>query len=961
MSAFFWFVAFVVVLILFISKSQKIDRERRTAYWQGRSDERASLSVQPQEQIQVQQPSIQTSQLSVSLQQTQQPPQVSQFNPSWQAQPVPEIKTPEMKEQQTIKNLNIMLYVGSFLIVAATALFVTLTMPAVARLTGIIIVTLGFYISGLVLHKTSVRLKSAAVAFVGTGLAIVPFIGFALTSLGGISSETSWLIASVLGVAAYAFAAIRLQNEFVSYATMAFVISLSLSIVPSLQLSTVWYFISVVGLSTIINLVYLLKPSLLPDIFAKPLQNTGLLITPITLAISVIFPTVIDFRMYELLFGLATLHYLLIAIITKRPVYEMAVRILAQITLCIVALDLVKDFDGRSSLLIMSTVWLGLGLAQAAYSLLRVRLNDQTSRSREQKWIGVSLGLTTLVAPVWLILDDSGLLLATHLAALAILCALSVFKFHKVNWAYGSLASSIILPFVVARMVFEPPLSFEVIALVFAMVGAITLVCLERMVSSGRSVELRRLVLVSLVVFAVMTALSGLLDASSQSVGWTMLAMAVLMIAGSLVVGAVSMEIIGALAVVASIAAWTDELVSSGQWRLTVVAMASVATIGVGVLIHQKYAQTNRRNALAILAAIIPVVLIYNLFSGQLVTQVSTVMLLLMGMGMMAFRVILRNHHQTLRVISLCGYLAYPLLALLLSIFSGIEWVVLVMLGLAVISWVSSYIESIPAVMVVGHIALMTMLFLLWNWLNLASEWRVFGVTWISSGVYYLWYWYSCGRADQQRRQIALWSMSVTLVIPSVYGLFSGVNTWIISSAMSMLAIAAVLAIHGYLVKKSGYYEASIYIATLGLQCIVTTLIPELGLVAYSHWWALTLIAVAWWRGVGRVRLGLGLGFITLPTGIFALIDGSTSGIVYTAVFLVEHLVVALVGALIRKQWVMWWGIIAVLLAVLYFIRSYTFLILLLLGFLLILFVVWRLLKSGHSNTPDKPDETQSV
>ena len=49
MSAFFWFVAFVVVLILFISKSQHIDRERRTAYWQGRSDERASLSAQPQE------------------------------------------------------------------------------------------------------------------------------------------------------------------------------------------------------------------------------------------------------------------------------------------------------------------------------------------------------------------------------------------------------------------------------------------------------------------------------------------------------------------------------------------------------------------------------------------------------------------------------------------------------------------------------------------------------------------------------------------------------------------------------------------------------------------------------------------------------------------------------------------------------------------------------------------------
>jgi hypothetical protein len=92
-----------------------------------------------------------------------------------------------------------------------------------------------------------------------------------------------------------------------------------------------------------------------------------------------------------------------------------------------------------------------------------------------------------------------------------------------------------------------------------------------------------------------------------------------------------------------------------------------------------------------------------------------------------------------------------------------------------------------------------------------------------------------------------------------------------------------------------------------------------------------------------HIRAIIALAFITGATGIYALIGDPG----YQLLFLIEHLAVAIVAALMRKQWAMWWGIIATVVAVVYFLRNFTALALLFIGFLLIVFVVWRLLKVG--------------
>ena len=258
-------------------------------------------------------------------------------------------------------------------------------------------------------------------------------------------------------------------------------------------------------------------------------------------------------------------------------------------------------------------------------------------------------------------------------------------------------------------------------------------------------------------------------------------------------------------------------------------------------------------------------------------------------------------------------------------------------------------VERFPNVTSMGHFALLLAVMQLWSWLDFNLSWFIYGTTWVSVTIYYLWYWLFHSRADIMRRDISFVAILIVLSLPALHGLtFSQGDKWAVASAISMIAGAVIIAVHGLLSKRLVYAEASVYIATLGLQRMVSVAIPGLSEAVYSHWWALTVLATAVWRKDYSARLIVGLSLITLPTGMLALSRGGG----YIWVFLVEHLMIAMGGAMFRKQWAMWWGIVAVILSILYFIRNYTALMLLFLGFLLILFVVWRLLRSGQS----KPD-----
>lgn len=850
------------------------------------------------------------------------------------------------KEKRTLQNLNTILYVGSFLIVAAAALFVTLVMPAVVKLLSLILVTGAFYFSGLILHKRSERLRSAALAFVGTGLAILPFVGFALNSLGGLSGASAWFITSFVGLFAYGFAAVRLQSQLVSYLTMAFVVSLAMSAVSTLSLSIVWYFIVVIGVSLICNSLHLVWPKLMPRVFAQPIEQTGQIATPVALVASLFVMGEMELFMYEVLFGIATAHYLVVWLEQRSQVYEIVVRVLAHVTLAIVAYDVAEALAplGEELRYYFGLAIVLLSALQMIYSLSRVKLRDEQSRTVEQSAVAVNLGIVFCGMILWVGLEHAAWLVSLSLTAVGLGALGATLRFRQAGWAYVGLGVSLVLPFVVGRSAIEPAISYEVLAGGFVVLALCALMGLERIQSTARSVAVTTMLTVAVSSYGAMVVAAGFSAGEGVTIGWTSLLAAGIFGLLSYLRSQLVFEIIGAILGVVAVASLVYDSSIDDRWQLVVTTVVAVVLLLVAAYAHHARGERQRRDALAVVAAVVGAGLVFAAGMDEVVARTATVLLLVAGVGAAVLRYQLRDHASTLMTVGQVSYFAYSILALIVTLGLGGGWLVLALAVTTAIVWASSYLERAPWLMIGGNILFVIMLHTAWHWLEFATEWQFHGVTWLSAVVFYAMYWYMMDRRDEWRQWAALGSVWVVLGLSTLAGIFAYDDRDVLIAAGSLLALATTLGIHGYRTRSDTLAEVALYIATFSLQRFVSILIPETNLVVYGHWWALTIAFVALWRSIDyKTRLMVALGFVTASTGIYALMDKPG----YSLVFLIEHVIILVAGAMLRQQWAMWWGIVATVIAILYFLRDFTFLALLFLGFLLIVFVIWRLTKVG--------------
>ncbi len=861
----------------------------------------------------------------------------------------PEPLTPEQlaaeKERKTLQNLNVMLYVGSLLIVAAAAVFVTLVMPAAVKLSCLVILTAIFYVSGLVLHANSERLRPAGLAFAGTGLAILPFVGFALTSLGGLSGSTAWLITSIVGLLAYGFAAVRLQSQLISYLTIAFALSFSLSAVSTLGLGILWYFIVVIGVSILFNSVHYLFPTTLPAIFWQPVEQTSVVLTPVALVGSLLSFGTMDRDMYLVLFGVATAHYMVVWLERRLVAYELAVRVLGHIS-ALIAVDVATSgLLPEDAKLVFWLGWLGMAAVQVLYSLLRVYRERPASMAVESAALGISLGAMVIALPSWIRVEHVWTWVSINTVFIGATATAIALRLRQSGWLYGALIALAALPMTISRGMLTPPANYEYIAMVFVVMAAVGLMMLERLRSTGRSAALQMVAATGVILYSLMAAGCGLLSGEALTLAWTLLAAAAAWVVLSYLVDApVVVEVLGVVLLVFSVSSWIEWMQTAPEWHVVATSVVAAALVGAGAVTHHLLGERARRNALAVVAVGVFSCLLFAALGGE-IAVVRTVVWLLLGGGVAALvlRAFMRGRSGFLGSLGLAVYLTYPFLATLLAFGNDVGLTTIASLVLAVTLMIASYLEAVPYILAFGNAALLVTLFSLWQWLGLADEWMLFGVAWMAAGVYYLQYWLTRSHGDIARQSVSLFYTLGVLVFSSVLYFFALEPEFVARSAVSLLLASAVLAIHGALGAGRTYIELAVYGATLALQRLVSVYVPEANLVLYGHWWAAVLLLVALWLKDSAARVAVALGCITFTTGMYALLTGDS----YTLLFLVEHIVIGVVGALVNRPWIMWWGVISVILAVLYFLRNYTAFALLFLGLLLIVFVIWRLLKVG--------------
>ncbi len=839
------------------------------------------------------------------------------------------------KQQDVERNLNVLLYMASFLIVAAAAAFIATNMPPAARLVGLWLVIIAFYSAGLILHYAVPYLRPAATAFLGTGLALIPFAGIALSQLGGLSGGWAWFITSVIGIVSYLVAALRLQSQIVTYLTIAFTLSLAASSVATVSGPMVYYFVVLIMASLVFHLLAHFNPGWVPNLFKVPITQTSQLLTPLTLVASLLAYDAMTLASYQVVFWVATIYYLVLWLTEREFIYETVVRLLVPISV-LISVTYFSDYSVTALLI----GFLVLATLQALYSLLRIKLDHQKSRYVEITWLVITTALLIFSLPGWINTEmtQSGLILQTCL-----IFAISVATAYRLRSAYfavPALAASVLLPFVVGRWPGNELWSMQIQTWVF-IAAAFVIVGISYL-WRHRSATVRGFFYASFWVYIVVALLVSFGQQTVLELIASTIGLALVFLVASYVYRQYWIEAVSLLLVIPIATLSINELTTASEWTAVLVVGFCAAVYALLLLTHHVVGQIERRNLATVASVVIGGGLIFSFGTPESVERIVFFLVLFyIVLGLVMRRLVASTVLQGLFTVS---YAVYPLLLLLFAGDLGTGWLVAALTITAITYWAGSYLERSPTVMVFGNIAFIAAVATLWYWLKLDEDWFIFGVSWTSAVVFYVASLvYTFYKIDSQRRYIHLIFTWIVLGFATLINFFA-VGTFGYAAAGTLLAIAGTIVAEGVFTKRRDIIEMAIYIATLALQRIVTLAVPELTIVLYGHWWALVIVLVALWRkgDAFGLRLVIATAFVTASSGLMALQEGGA----YQLLFLIEHIALLVAGALLRTSWALWWGLAASVLAVLYFLRSSLFLSLLFLGLTLLGIVIWRLIRT---------------
>ena len=217
------------------------------------------------------------------------------------------------KEKRDRQNINITLYVASLLLVAAGALFIGTGLPAVLRFAGVVAITALFYAGGLVLHARAPRLRPAAVAFAGTGLALIPVAGLAMYNFTLPDGPAAWLVTSFIGTVAYVAAAVRMDSRVLAHLSLTFVVSTAWSGISVVGGAVLWYFAALIAIAVVLTVLALTRPRWMPSVFVKPLMDLHPFVVPAVAAAATFLPMLLGPGEYAFIMFLSGTYFALMA------------------------------------------------------------------------------------------------------------------------------------------------------------------------------------------------------------------------------------------------------------------------------------------------------------------------------------------------------------------------------------------------------------------------------------------------------------------------------------------------------------------------------------------------------------------------------------------------------------------------------------------------------------------------
>ena len=457
------------------------------------------------------------------------------------AEPVPLNAAPPAppKPVDPYKKWNILLYLGSFLLVMAMILFISNEDDSLVAPTAIIL-TLLFYLGGIALFKTVPYLKSVGKSFAYTASAVFPFWVISFTTFG-LTEQIAWIVASIISLSVFIIDSLIFKSKVTAAFAYIWLFVLTWSCTPSgnAVFATYWAILAPMVLSLVPTLLWLGKPGWLPVSFRKATQIFGMVLTPLFSAVLSFTFFISDFPeshpfLRSLIVAILLVYALLHWLKGQKYGFFVFARLVAQLLIFTVVADILQytffDYSpyysyyatgvNETTSIMIAIVWLTGCLAQSLIALFIPKKNDTAIRA-EHAMEDISLAGILVTPALTYNLENGALIQLLILSFVSILGVIYSAVHKNILWSIATLIGLLLIPTVLSDL-FEIRYMNWLLVAYFAVYGLLALL--------GYAASRKRQPLHSFVLTLVEVIIAGFVvvvasaDENFVEIGWLTLA-----------------------------------------------------------------------------------------------------------------------------------------------------------------------------------------------------------------------------------------------------------------------------------------------------------------------------------------------------------------------------------------------------------------------------------------------------
>ncbi|MDO5343295.1 MAG: hypothetical protein Q4F02_00050 [Candidatus Saccharibacteria bacterium] len=914
------------------------------------------------------------------------------------------------KDRAKRTTINVALYTASLLLVAGILLLAqAMELAPIVRFAIIWLMIGVYYLTGWVLYARTPVIKPAAVAFVGTALAAVPFGGIVMHSLIGLEPAWCWLLTSLIGAGLLVDATIRFNSSALSYvAILAFFIT-SVSMPAVMAASLVWYYVVLLLFGVALTILARLS-SRMPAQFTTALHHTSPVIVPGVMVL--LFSTLPSLTELErMMLCVAGMVYHGAVGLTmpsgRRRTYELtAARTLGMASALLIADYLLSD----------TTTTLAIAVAAAAANMVAslIRLVPRERRVTHDElswWLGSAFVLLwasmAMAVAHWTSWPAMEWLSLAAWAGLLVVSAAAVVRLRRPELVIGAMIASLVLPqsALVVMQIYEPYASaFRFTAFVAA---AIIMLVLRIALITSSPAPRHWLVSVygsvSLWLLVALIQATGVTHPLLLAAVWCgVVAVACMVVIwrerAALAVTGVQLAVLGAgsslglhfdmqhidvlimlawcnllfVGVAAYLGDMTSQSTMTHRMRDVLAQLSLILSIAMCLIsfhpavwlplvVATGYCVYLLRTPVSLGGLYLSITLwlgswLYWLHwpLADILAAVSWITLL--GFGGSYWWLRERKVDESFTDIALAATVLPPVVCGVASLAassteSGIT--VLAWLPLVIALYLLAYCKRAMLVAAIGgNTSLVILELLIIRWLGL--EWSVAGPAF---GMVTLLVFYGAGQLCRYFEALSSWRTGFVWSAVGWSALFILLSMqpdlahalW----ALIVLALAGTLSItEGWRPRYTWAVDMGVVMITIGIHHCIVVINPEAHIVIFGHVWATALTAMAlisWhWRSYAHPAT---ISHVVLALSCFTLptLNAALSGeSLLQIMFLIEQALLVVLGLLRGARLLSIWGAVCVTLALFYLLSSYTYILAILIGLAIIIAVIIAIVRANR-------------